>query len=196
MTALRGTATHPPMLRLTKKTEYALLALRTLAGEASAGESREVPGPVGLVSATGVAATDALSAVRAPATLVTARVIAARYQIPEMLLAKVLQRLKKSGIVVAAKGSGGGYRLARPLREVPLVAVLSLFDEHTNLVECQDDHGQCQQQESCDIRGPLAVLNAALMEPLKHMTVEDLFVTPRPLPRAEPSRFRIIAPAR
>jgi Rrf2 family protein len=164
-----------PVLRLTKKTEYALLALRSLASEAGASEARNSPGP---------------------ADLVTARAIAQRYQIPEMLLAKVLQRLKRSGIVVATKGSGGGYRLARPLSQVPLIAVLSLFDEHTNLVECQDDHGNCQQLESCDIKGPLAVLNAALMEPLRHMTVEDLFVTPRPLPRPEPSRFRIIASAR
>lgn len=161
------------MLRLTKKTEYALLALRSLAtgaGQAQQGTTAE---------------------------LVTARAIAQRYQIPEMLLAKVLQRLKKSGIVVAAKGSGGGYRLARPLTEVPLISVLSLFDEHTSLVECQDDHGTCQQLESCDIRGPLAVLNAAVTEPLKRMTVQDLFVTPRVAERAqgEGPRFRILAGA-
>ena len=165
------------MLRLTKKTEYALLALRSLAG---------VPGP---------RRPDGTVEVVAPTELVTARAIAQRYQIPEMLLAKVLQRLKNSGIVVAAKGSGGGYRLARPLGEVPLLTVLSLFDEHTNLVECQDDHGRCQQLESCDIKGPLSVLNAALMEPLKRMTVEEFFVPPR-TPRPEQGRFIIVAPAR
>lgn len=155
------------MLRLTKKTEYALLALRSLAGEAAGVE----------------------------ATLVTAKAIATRYRIPEMLLAKVLQRLKKNGLVVAAKGSGGGYRLARPLREIPLVSVLSLFGEHTGLVECQDADGSCHQLEGCDIKGPLAVLNDALMEPLKRMSVEELFVTPRPLPRTgEQSHFRILAP--
>ena len=135
------------VLRLNTKTEYALLALRSLA--------------------------------RATDGLVTAKVIAQRYQIPEMLLAKVLQRLKKHGIVAAAKGSGGGYRLARDLEALPLTDVLGLFDEHTTLVECQDEHGgACQQSAHCDIKGPLAILNAAVMEPLKRMSVADLFVAP------------------
>lgn len=143
------------MLRLNKKTEYALLALRSLA--------------------------------RATDGLVTAKVIAQRYQIPEMLLAKVLQKLKKHGIVAAAKGSGGGYRLARDLTALPLTDVLGLFDEHTTLVECQDEHGStCQQSAHCDIKGPLAILNAAVMEPLKRMSVADLFVAP---PRSGTSPF-------
>ncbi len=142
------------MLRLNKKTEYALLALRTLADagpEASADEPQ----------------------------LVTAKTIAQRYQIPEMLLAKVLQRMKKRNLVVAAKGSGGGYRLARPVVQIPLLAILELFDEQMSLVECQNEGHQCQQVSSCDIKGPLAVLNAAVMEPLRRMTIADLFGSPR-----------------
>jgi len=143
------------VLRLTKKTEYALLALRSLA--------------------------------RATDELVTTKAIAQRYQIPEMLLAKVLQKLKKQGIVAATKGSGGGYRLARDLGALPLTDVLGLFDEHKTLVECQDeDGGQCQQSAHCDIKGPLEVLNAAVMEPLRRMSVRDLFVAP---PRAGQSPF-------
>lgn len=142
------------MLRLTKKTEYALLALRSLA--------------------------------RATDELVTTKAIAQRYQIPEMLLAKVLQKLKKQGIVAATKGSGGGYRLARDLGALPLTDVLGLFDEHKTLVECQDeDGGQCQQSAHCDIKGPLEVLNAAVMEPLRRMTVRDLFIAP-PRPGQSP----------
>ncbi len=143
------------MLRLNKKTEYALLALRSLAraSDAAGGEAR-------------------------PAGVVTAKAIAQRYQIPEMLLAKVLQKLKRHGIVAAAKGSGGGYSLARDLGGLPLTDVLALFDEHKTLVECQDDDGgNCQQSAHCDIKGPLEVLNAAVMEPLRKMSVRDLFVT-------------------
>ncbi len=136
------------MLRLTKKTEYALLALRMM-GRSAAGD------------------------------LITAKAIAAQYHAPEMLLAKVLQRLKQRGIVAAAKGSGGGYRLARTLGEIPLTDVLALFDEPTSLVACQThDDPHCDQLAHCDIKGPLAVLNEALMAPIRNMTVQDLFVTP------------------
>lgn len=143
------------MLRLTKKTEYALLALRSLE--------------------------------RAPSGLLTTKAIAQRYQIPEMLLAKVLQKLKKHGVVAAAKGSGGGYRLARDLGGLPFTEVLGLFDEHKTLVQCQDEHGgSCEQAAHCDIKGPLEVLNAAVMEPLRRMSVRDLFSAP---PRTGQSPF-------
>jgi Rrf2 family nitric oxide-sensitive transcriptional repressor len=171
------------MLRLNKKTEYALLALRTLAAcdPGSAGTSE------------GEAPRDA--------ELVNARLIAGRYRTPEMLLAKVLQKLKRRGLVAATKGSGGGYRLARPLSEVPLLTILELFDEHVSLVECHGDDGEpCQQLPHCDIKGPLAVLSAAVMEPLRRMSVEDLFVSksgakvvagPEPR-RAGSGRFSIV----
>ncbi|MCA9516851.1 MAG: Rrf2 family transcriptional regulator [Myxococcales bacterium] len=131
------------MLKLNKKTEYALLALRFMSRETA---------------------------------LSSAKSIAAWYAIPEMLLAKVLQALKHADIIAGTKGSGGGYALSRPLAEIPLLSVLDLFNEHVQLVDCLgDDHDGCQQQAHCDIRSPLSVLNDAILEPLRRMTVQDLF---------------------
>ena len=146
------------MLRLTKKTEYALLALRML-GQRDDAAAHDAPPP-----------------------LVTARLVAQRYNIPEMLCAKVLQQLKRCGLLAATKGSGGGYRLARPLSEIALVTVLELFEEHITLADCHTSSGvPCPQLLHCDIKQPLAVLSAALMEPLLKMSVADLFV-PASLP--------------
>lgn len=133
------------MLRLNKKTEYALLALRYMSRQ-------DEP------------------------DLASAKAIAGFYNIPEMLLAKVLQVLKRAGLVDATKGSAGGYRLRRTLDEIPLLSLLDLFNEQVQLVDCLgDDHGDCQQLAQCDIRGPLNVLNDAIMTPLARMTVRDLF---------------------
>lgn len=155
------------MLRLNKKTEYALLALRVMGlssgapGSEKRGEGAEAP-------------------------LVTAREIAARYRLPETLLAKILQTLKKAGIVTAAKGSGGGYRLCRPLDAISLSELFGLFDDHVGLVECQGEGlHRCQQESLCDIRGPLEVLSEALLEPLRALSVRDLF-DGRPVPRVAP----------
>lgn len=138
------------MLRLTKKTEYALLALRYL----------------GRPTADGVAA-----------AAVSVREISAWYNIPDGLLAKVLQGLKRVGVVTATKGSGGGYRLQRPLTEVPLLQILTAFSGEPGLVECiSDNHDTCAQASQCDIKGPLEVLNQAVMQPLQRMSVQDLFV--------------------
>jgi len=146
-----------PMLRLNKKTEYALLALRVM----------------GLSSAAPVVGG---SDHGRDAPLVTAKEIATRYHIPEMLLAKVLQALRKAKLVDASKGSGGGYRLAKPLGEISLAELFGLFEENVGLVECQSGGPhRCQQEALCDIRQPLEVLSEALMEPLRRLSVRDLF---------------------
>lgn len=131
------------MLKLNKKTEYALLALRFMSRETS---------------------------------LSSARSIAAWYAIPETLLAKVLQALKRAELIEGTKGSGGGYALAKPLAAIPLLTVLDLFNEQVQLVDCLgEDHDGCQQQAHCDIRSPLTVLNDAILKPLRRMSVQDLF---------------------
>ncbi len=133
------------MLKLHKKTEYALLALRYL--------SR-----------------------LKPAECATTRSIATSYNIPETLLAKVLQTLRTGSIVTATQGAQGGYALAQPLTEISLVTLFALCREQSRLVECIGDEAcSCQQGPHCDIKGPLAILNDAMMRPIRHMSVADLF---------------------
>lgn len=134
------------MLKLNRKTEYALLALRYMVEQGA----------------------DVVTSVRE---------IAAHYNIPEMLLAKVLQRLKHGDLVTSVKGSAGGYALARPATTMGLLDVLSLFNEQTHLVDCMDVEApcDCQQQEHCDIRQPMEALNAMITELLRNFTVDSFF---------------------
>ena len=133
------------MLKLTRKTEYALLALRYLAR-------------------------------LEPQQHASVRQIAEWYAIPDQLLAKVMQSLKAGAIIASTKGHRGGYRLAKPLDKTPLLEVLGLFRVTAELVDClSHDHTDCAQQARCDIKGPLAVLNHALLAPLTGLTLADLF---------------------
>ena len=72
------------MLRLSKKADYALIAMKHLARTAGA-----------------------------PST--SAREIAEQYDIPIELLAKVLQRLVRTGLLASTQGTRGGYALSRLL---------------------------------------------------------------------------------
>ena len=54
--------------------------------------------------------------------------IAQRHQIPETALAKVFQRLVRSGLVVGMRGPRGGYRLARPAAEITVLDVMNVFE--------------------------------------------------------------------
>jgi Rrf2 family protein len=133
------------LLKLNRRTEYALLALRYLS----------MPGR----------------------EIASVRAVADHYTLPEPLLAKVLQLLKRGGITSATKGANGGYALARPLHQVPLMELLHLFDESTALVGCiQESNGcDCHLHPSCEIRDGMSALNQLMTAQLRHLTVESFF---------------------
>lgn len=59
---------------------------------------------------------------------VTSAQIAARYEIPENVVAKVLQQFVRAGMAHASRGVGGGYRLARPAAQITVQSVIELFE--------------------------------------------------------------------
>ena len=58
----------------------------------------------------------------------SAKDIAEAYHIPPQLLAKILQRLAKVGILRSHAGMNGGYALARDARQLQLGAVATPFE--------------------------------------------------------------------
>ena len=59
---------------------------------------------------------------------VTVSQIADRYEIPENVVAKVLQQLARAGIARGVRGVGGGYRLARVPSEVAVQDIIDIFE--------------------------------------------------------------------
>ena len=59
---------------------------------------------------------------------VTASQIAERYEIPENVVAKVLQQLARAGIAHGVRGVGGGYRLARVAADVAVQDIIDIFE--------------------------------------------------------------------
>jgi len=60
---------------------------------------------------------------------VSAAEIAAKYEVSAHHLAKVLNRLARAGLLHAARGAGGGYRLAGNAKRVTLMDVIALFED-------------------------------------------------------------------
>jgi Rrf2 family protein len=89
------------MLRLTKKADYGLMALKYLAEQ---------------------------SALTPASPARSAKDIAEAYHIPPQLLAKILQTLARAGLLVSHAGSTGGYALARPALEVTAFEVIRAID--------------------------------------------------------------------
>ena len=85
------------MLRLSKKSDYALMSMKHLAARSDGGASS------------------------------SAREISEAYDIPLELLAKVLQRLVRARLLVSVQGTRGGYRLARHAAMISVADVIQDF---------------------------------------------------------------------
>ena len=131
------------MLRLSKKTDYALIALKDLASK-----------PQGTSS--------------------SAREIAGRFDIPLELMAKVLQRLSKKGILVSHQGTRGGYQLSRAADRISVADVIMAIDGPVMVVACSDEDESCDQYSKCNIRDPLWQLKNRIVSSLESFTLMEL----------------------
>lgn len=135
------------MLKLPKKIEYAFLALRYMC-------DRE-------------------------GELVAAKEMADELGISFDFLSKTLQVLIRKGIVESQKGIRGGYTLAMAPGELSLGDVIEALGEKPVLVDCMshDDGKKCDREEDCEIKDPLALIQAKIIRLFDETTFQDLLAT-------------------
>jgi Rrf2 family protein len=131
------------MLRLSKKADYALMAMKHLAAKQDQASC-------------------------------SAREIAEAYEIPLELLAKVLQRLVRSKLLVSVQGTRGGYRLSRTASAIRVAEVIQAVDGPLTVTACSDDDQDCEQYEKCSIRDPLWKIRGRIVDALNAVSVADL----------------------
>jgi len=136
------------MLKITKKFEYGLIAIRHMA----------------LMSEGSVA---------------TAKEISQKANISYDLLAKILQRLAKSDIIMSVQGVKGGYRLAKDPSEITLSEIAESIEGPINLTDCQeheteDTECNCDIYASCAIKRPLNKIKNRFKKIFDESTVEEI----------------------
>src|ERR1700684_351788 len=140
---MRLIQSHIEMLKLSKKADYALIAVRHLATH------REIQSQ-------------------------SASDIAEAYGISAPLLAKVLQRLAKHGLVTARHGSSGGYQLARHPKDISALDVISAVDGPLMVTFCETSHGICEQRTTCTVRDPLRRVNESISQVLGAVSISQM----------------------
>ena len=63
-----------------------------------------------------------------PGRQLSAAEIAARYRASPHHLAKVLRKLRRAGVLAAARGAGGGYRFVANPKRLTLLELIGLFE--------------------------------------------------------------------
>jgi Rrf2 family protein len=129
------------MFRLSKRTDYGLIALKHLALHNE--EAHSAPE------------------------------IARTYNIPSELLAKVLQKLVRKGLLESHSGPTGGYLLNRLPESISVIDVIEALEGPVLLTPCEgaDD---CEQLQLCSIRDPLRGIKEKVIQVLMDTTVHEL----------------------
>src|SRR5436305_13936690 len=148
------------MLRLSKKADYALIAMKHLALRGDRGSS-------------------------------SAREIAALYDIPIELMAKVLQRLARRGLLSSHQGTRGGYQLARVPGQISIADVIQAIDGPVTVTACSTEEGQCEQFSRCNVRDPPWKVRERILTALGECTIAELAAAPAPVaaPATRPAGF-------
>jgi FeS assembly SUF system regulator len=127
----------------------------------------------GVIVATHLAAT--------PLRQVTAGVVAAETRLPPATVAKLLKALAHAGLVTAARGAGGGYRLARRASAISVGEVVAAIDGDIGLTQCSVHTADCARTEYCPTRPHWAAINRAVGEALAAVSLAEM-VAPQSFP--------------
>jgi Rrf2 family protein len=131
------------MLKLTKKADYGLMAMKHLAEHANGGAC-------------------------------SAKDVADAYGIPQEVMAKILQRLVKAGLLHSQHGTNGGYTLVRDAHKISAFDVIRAIDGPLFITSCITVRGECGQSERCTIREPLRRVNQRIEDVLRRITISEM----------------------
>jgi Rrf2 family protein len=114
-------------------------------------------------------------AAHADGEAVLGRDMARKLKIPPDYLSKVLATLARSGVLTAARGAKGGYRLARAPERIKLVEVVTPFEGKRVKAGCllRPDK-PCRETGACSAHVSWGGVNEAYREFLEKTTLADI----------------------
>jgi Rrf2 family protein len=105
----------------------------------------------------------------------SAREIAAQHNIPPALMAKLLQRLARKGLIASHHGIKGGYQIARPASEITLWEIIEALEGPIGTPGCRHaSFDECRRAGACAGRRPARAVQEKIADLLGRTTLRDL----------------------
>lgn len=79
--------------------------------------------------------------------------IADRQVISLAYLEQIFLKLRRAGLVESARGRTGGYRLARPARDIQIAEIMTAVEEDMRMTRCGADAATCLPGRRCITHG-------------------------------------------
>lgn len=104
---------------------------------------------------------------------VTLASISERQKISLSYLEQLFGKLRKHNIVIAVRGPGGGYYLARPATMITVADIIVAVDEHMDATQC-GGKGNCDDNKQCSTHDLWMGLNEILHKYMAEFSLQQL----------------------
>ena len=125
--------------------------------------------------------------------VVTIQEVAKHHHIPLKYLEQILLALKKAGLLESRRGVRGGYRLARPPKEISVGQVLRVVDGKFSQSSClevglRDGRYSCPEMDSCGLKQVWQEVQGAVEQILFATSFDELLRRTQAGPARKDSR--------
>lgn len=121
-------------------------------------------------------------AARAEGSRLSATALAEVTGVPLPTAQKLVGRLAAAGLIVSSRGTGGGFRLARPAAEISLADIIEAVEGPIAMTACVETGRQdCGLDHHCQVKPHWGVVNDAMRGALAGVSLASLSAV-----RAEP----------
>ncbi len=103
----------------------------------------------------------------------TADRISAEAHVPRRLLARILAKLSRAGLVESEQGRGGGSRLARPASEITLREAVEAVEGPFGVFRCIMENRACGEGAPCVLHDAWEEGQQTILEYLDAQTLEE-----------------------
>ena len=104
--------------------------------------------------------------------------IAEHEQLPIKFLEQIMQEMKDGGFVASVRGKYGGYKLAKPMKDIPIGAVVRLIDGPLAPIGCVSHSAYekctCPDETHCGLRMLMLDVRNAIAGILDRYTLADV----------------------
>jgi FeS assembly SUF system regulator len=115
------------------------------------------------------------AAVRHGEARLTATLLSDETGVPLPTAQKLVGKLSAAGLLVSSRGTGGGFRLARPAGAISLADIVEAVEGPIAMTACVEQGKQdCGLDRHCQVKPHWEVVNEAMRKALAEVSLEKL----------------------
>ena len=99
--------------------------------------------------------------------------VAAEINAPQPFMAKILQELSHKGLLLSAKGPGGGFYLPPNYRNYSMAKIVKAIDGESIFKSCILGLGSCSPKKPCPLHHAYIPIKNQLVQMLEEHTLEQ-----------------------